>query len=304
MTPNRRGSEKAHRGASAATHLAAVTPVACMASGGAPSGVRARAKFATTRSTRETRGVECGECAARPLGDLSRNNEAENREMTWNYRDTREKEESVPPEIFYLIAICVRSGRRPFLLLFAAASPPSCLKKAPRLPRQTEARLARSRACQAERRGPGVEMSPRVRSEVHGAASSARATTARVETAEGNQNQSTNNASEGGAEERATETANVERPPAPEREPPSSPPRVVAAIDLTADDDDDDETLGDIAFHIEQRRLAALAKRRSASAEKRAAEKRESVERDARLLFLHRDRGAGAANRKASVRGK
>lgn len=83
VTPNRRGSEKAHRGASAATHLAAVTPVACMAFGGAPSGVRARAKFATTRSTRETRGVECGECAARPLGDLSRNNEAENREMTW-----------------------------------------------------------------------------------------------------------------------------------------------------------------------------------------------------------------------------
>jgi hypothetical protein len=82
VTPNRRGSEKAHRGASAATHLAAVTPVACMAFGGAPSGVRARAKFATTRSTRETRGVECGECAA-PLGDLSRNNEAENREMTW-----------------------------------------------------------------------------------------------------------------------------------------------------------------------------------------------------------------------------
>ena len=66
VTPNRRGSEKAHRGASAATHLAAVTPVACMAFGGAPSGVRARAKFATTRSTRETRGVECGECAARP----------------------------------------------------------------------------------------------------------------------------------------------------------------------------------------------------------------------------------------------
>jgi ubiquitin C-terminal hydrolase len=160
-------------------------------------------------------------------------------------------------------------------------------------------------------------MSPRVRSEVHGAASSARATTARVETAEGNQNQSTNNASEGGAEERATETANVERPPAPEREPPSSPPRVVAAIDLTADDDDDDdgaagaaapasarpgaekkdesprgdasgrgdddddddETLGVIAFHIEQRQLAKrrsayLAKRRSAYAAARA-EKRD-----------------------------
>ena len=48
------------------------------------------------------------------------------------------------------------------------------------------------------------------------------------------------------------------------------------------DDDDDDETLGDIAFHIEQRRLAALAKRRSASAAAEA-EKRESVERDARL---------------------
>ena len=40
------------------------------------------------------------------------------------------------------------------------------------------------------------------------------------------------------------------------------------------DDDDDDETVGDIAFHIEQRRLAALAKRRSASAA-RSAEKRE-----------------------------
>ena len=74
----------------------------------------------------------------------------------------------------------------------------------------------------------------------------------------------------------AAETANVERPPAPEREPPSSPPSVVAAIDLTADDDDDDETLGDIAFHIEQRRLAALAKRRSASAAAEA-EKRESA---------------------------
>mmetsp|Transcript_13475 Transcript_13475/g.56581 ORF Transcript_13475/g.56581 Transcript_13475/m.56581 type:complete len:359 (-) Transcript_13475:360-1436(-) len=43
-----------------------------------------------------------------------------------------------------------------------------------------------------------------------------------------------------------------------------------------ADDDDDDETLGDIAFHIEQRRLAALAKRRSASAAA-GAEKRESA---------------------------
>ena len=74
----------------------------------------------------------------------------------------------------------------------------------------------------------------------------------------------------------AAETANVEQPPAPEREPPSSPPSVVAAIDLTADDDDDDETLGDIAFHIEQRRLAALAKRRSASAAAEA-EKRESA---------------------------
>ena len=45
---------------------------------------------------------------------------------------------------------------------------------------------------------------------------------------------------------------------------------------------DDDETLGDIARRIEQRRLAALAKRRSASAA-RSAEKREGVERDARL---------------------
>lgn len=73
VTPNRkgRGSEKAHRGASAATHLAAVTPVACMASGGAPSGVRARAKVATTRSTRRTRGVECRARAARLLGDLN-----------------------------------------------------------------------------------------------------------------------------------------------------------------------------------------------------------------------------------------
>ena len=66
-----RGSEKAHRGASAATHLAAVTPVACMASGGAPSGVRARAKVATTRSTRRTREVECRARAARLLGDLN-----------------------------------------------------------------------------------------------------------------------------------------------------------------------------------------------------------------------------------------
>jgi hypothetical protein len=74
----------------------------------------------------------------------------------------------------------------------------------------------------------------------------------------------------------AAETANVERPPAPTREPPWSPPSVVAAIDLTADDDDDDETLGDIAFHIEQRRLAALAKRRSASAAAEA-EKRETT---------------------------
>ena len=45
---------------------------------------------------------------------------------------------------------------------------------------------------------------------------------------------------------------------------------------------DDDETLGDIARRIEQGRLAALAKRRSASAA-RSAEKREGVERDARL---------------------
>jgi Fanconi anemia group M protein len=45
--------------------------------------------------------------------------------------------------------------------------------------------------------------------------------------------------------------------------------------DDTHDDDDldDDETVGDMAFHIEQRRLAALAKRRSVSAA-RSAEKR------------------------------
>ena len=45
---------------------------------------------------------------------------------------------------------------------------------------------------------------------------------------------------------------------------------------------DDDETLGDIARRIEQRRLAALAKRRERE-RARSAEKREGVERDARL---------------------
>ena len=53
--------------------------------------------------------------------------------------------------------------------------------------------------------------------------------------------------------------------------------------DGVAGDDDDDETLGDIAFHIEQRRLAALAKRRSASAARSAEKKGESVERNALL---------------------
>ena len=42
------------------------------------------------------------------------------------------------------------------------------------------------------------------------------------------------------------------------------------------DDDDDDETLGDVAFHIKQRRLAAAAKRRSASADRRDEPRGES----------------------------
>ena len=42
------------------------------------------------------------------------------------------------------------------------------------------------------------------------------------------------------------------------------------------DDDVDDETLGDVAFHIKQRRLAAAAKRRSASADRRDEPRGES----------------------------
>lgn len=100
VTPNRkgRGSEKAHRGASAATHLAAVTPVACMASGGAPSGVRARAKVATTRSTRRTRGVECRARAARLLGDLNAA-ELRNRENDDYDVECNRKKRSVPLDV-------------------------------------------------------------------------------------------------------------------------------------------------------------------------------------------------------------
>ena len=43
------------------------------------------------------------------------------------------------------------------------------------------------------------------------------------------------------------------------------------------DADEDDETLGDIEFHIKQRRLAAAAKRKTASAEKRGSEKKEAA---------------------------